>query len=69
MKIILEYNEVTGEVKSTYDSMVLGNIGMNMNVEIYSDTKKMKEYVAMAKYLKDRGFTADEIVDLIGKGY
>jgi hypothetical protein len=68
MKVILEYNEGTGEVKSTYDDdMVLGNIGTN--VEKYVDTRKMKDYVAMAKDLKDSGFTADEILDLIGKGY
>jgi hypothetical protein len=68
MKVILEYNEGTGEVKSTYDDdMVLGNIGTN--VEKYIDTRKMKDYVDMAKDLKDSGFTADEILDLIGKGY
>jgi hypothetical protein len=42
---------------------------MNTIVEKYTDTKKMKEYVAMAKDLKDSGFTTDEIIELIGKGY
>jgi hypothetical protein len=69
MKVILEYNEGTGEVKSTYDDIILGNIGMYTNVEKYVDTRKMKDYVAMAKDLKESGFTADEILDLIGKGY
>ena len=69
MKIILEYNETTGEVKSTYDSVVLGNIGIHTNFERYIDMKEMKEYVAMVKDLRDSCFTTDEIIDLIGKGY
>jgi hypothetical protein len=69
MKVILEYNETTGEVKDTYTGQFIANIGIGLDLEKYVDTRKMKEYVAMAKDLKDSGFTADEITDLIGKGY
>jgi hypothetical protein len=69
MKVILEYNETTGDLFNTYNSQFMANIGMGLDIEKYVDTRKMKEYVAMAKDLKDSGFTADEIIDLIGKGY
>jgi hypothetical protein len=69
MKVILEYNETNGDLYNTYNSQFIANIGTGLDPEKYVDTRKMKEYVAMAKDLKDSGFATDEIIDLIGKGY
>ena len=69
MKVILDYNEKNGEIINPYNDQFIVNIGPGQSFENYVDTRKMKDYVAMAKDLKDSGFTAEEIIDLIGKGY
>jgi hypothetical protein len=52
MKVILEYNETNGDLYNTYNSQFMANIGMGLDLEKYVDTRKMKEYVAMAKDFK-----------------
>ena len=69
MKVIVDYDNKSGEMYSTHNGVFLANIGSNCDLEQYSETRKLKEYVTMVKDLKESGFTADEIIELIGKGY
>jgi len=69
MKVIVDYDNATGEIKDTIGGTHLGSISTGYLLEEYKEPRKLKEYVLMVKELKESGFTADEIIELIGRGH
>lgn len=68
-RVAIDYDKDTGAVTNPHNGLYLGLIAMGEHLEaIVVNTRKLKEYVAMAKDLKESGFSADEIEQLIGKG-